>query len=72
MLEELKQELKQVRIKCPHCGHHLHVLLDPTAGDQDYYDECPACCSDIHLNMHIDEEHQSIELSVDADDEQYF
>lgn len=66
------QDIKYERIECPHCGHHLSVPLDTSAGDQDYYDECPACCSDIHLNMHIDEVHQKVELAVDADDEQVF
>ena len=60
------------KISCPHCGHNIFVTLDPTAGDQDYYDECPACCKDIHLNMHIDEYHQKVQLAVDSDDEQVF
>lgn len=68
MLDKTKEQ----RIECPHCGHHLHLVLDPTGGDQNYYDECPACCCDIHLNMHINEEKQTIELAVDADDEQVF
>ncbi|NMP32443.1 CPXCG motif-containing cysteine-rich protein [Thalassotalea sp. M1531] len=68
MLESLEEK----RIECPHCGHHLHIVLDPTAGDQNYYDECPACCCDIHLDMHIDEVRQKIDLQVDADDEQVF
>ncbi len=66
------QDLKQQRIECPHCGHHLHITLDTTGGDQDYYDECPACCRDIHLNMHIDEYQQKVKLAIDADDEQVF
>lgn len=57
------------RISCPNCGHHIFVTIDPTAGDQDYYDECPACCNDIHLNMHIDEYRQKVQLAVDTDNE---
>ncbi|WP_448565417.1 CPXCG motif-containing cysteine-rich protein [Thalassotalea ganghwensis] len=68
----MPNSIKQQRIECPHCGHHLFVTLDTSAGDQDYYDECPACCHDIHLNMHIDEYHQKVQLAIDADDEQYF
>lgn len=66
------QDIANKTIECPHCGHHLHLTLDTSAGDQDYYDECPACCRDIHLNMHIDEYQQKIQLAVDADDEQVF
>ena len=65
-------KLKQIRICCPHCGHHLFVNLDTSSGDQDYYDNCPACCKDIHLNMHIDEYYQKVQLASDSDDEQIF
>jgi transcription elongation factor Elf1 len=66
------QKTSEKRISCPHCGHHLHVTLDSSAGDQDYYDECPSCCKEIHFNMHIDEYRQKIQLAVDSDDEQIF
>lgn len=65
-------ELKELRICCPHCGHHLFITLDTTLGDQDYYDDCPACCKEIHLNMHIDEYYQKVQLAIDSDDEQVF
>jgi transcription elongation factor Elf1 len=66
------KETKEKRISCPHCGHHMHLTLDASAGDQDYYEECPSCCRDIHLNMHIDEYRQKIQLVIDSDDEQVF
>ncbi|SET47561.1 CPXCG motif-containing cysteine-rich protein [Thalassotalea agarivorans] len=68
----MSNSLVNKRIKCPHCGHHLHLAIDFSAGDQDYYDECPACCKDIHLNLHVDEYHQKLQLFVDADDEQFY
>jgi len=70
--EDKLQQVKQQRITCPHCGHHMFVMLDTSLGDQDYYDECPSCCKDVHLNMHIDEYRQKIQLAVDSDDEQVF
>ncbi|KPM78510.1 CPXCG motif-containing cysteine-rich protein [Pseudoalteromonas lipolytica] len=60
------------RISCPHCGHHIHVALDASDGDQDYYEDCAACCNPIHLNMHIDYARNKLELHVDSDDEQIF
>ena len=41
-------------------------------GDQDYVEECSACCNPIHLNMHIDHAHKKLELHIDSDDEQIF
>lgn len=57
---------------CPHCGHTVQVDLDASEGDQNYYEDCPACCHPIHLSFHVDEQHQTINLFIDADDEQYF
>ncbi len=65
-------QLQNKTIECPHCGHHLHVSLDITQGDQDYFEDCPACCNPIHMNMHIDELRKKVQLSVDSDDEQVF
>ena len=68
----LANKVAETRIECPHCGHHIFLRIDPTEGDQDYYDECPACCKEIHLNMHINEYRQKVELAIDSDDEQVF
>ena len=68
----MQNEIIDKKIHCPHCGHNIHITLDSSAGDQNYYDECPACCRDIHLAMHIDEYRQKIKLAIDSDDEQVF
>ncbi len=59
-------------IVCPHCGYHTPVEVDSSAGDQEFYEDCAACCSPIHLRLHIDELHQQVQLFVDADDEQNY
>jgi transcription elongation factor Elf1 len=64
--------VKHTSITCPHCGHPMHVELDFSAGDQDYYEECANCCEAIHLNMHINDLRRKIELAVSADDEQLY
>lgn len=60
--------LKRTLLECPHCGHQLHAELDPSKGEQDYYQECPACNKDIHLNLHVDEYLQNLKLIVDSDE----
>jgi transcription elongation factor Elf1 len=65
-------QLQNKTIACPHCGHHVHVDLDTTQGDQDYYEDCAACCNPIHMNMHIDEMYKKVQLSIDSGDEQVF
>ncbi len=68
----MTKKTSEERIECPHCGHHLRITLDSSGGDQDFYDECPACCKEIHYKLHIDEYHQKIQLTIDSDDEQVF
>ncbi|MBW3697818.1 CPXCG motif-containing cysteine-rich protein [Vibrio sp. T187] len=60
------------RVTCPHCGHSIGITLDATNGSQDFYDDCPACCNAIHLDMQVDEANNAINLFIDADDEQVF
>lgn len=64
--------LSNQSIICPHCGQTIRVTLDTSNGSQDFYDDCPACCHSIHLNMYVNEQHDCIDLSIDADDEQIF
>ncbi|TLU61122.1 CPXCG motif-containing cysteine-rich protein [Thalassotalea litorea] len=68
----MPQNISRKIIECPHCGHHLDVTLDTTQGDQNYYESCPTCCNDIHMNLHIDDYRQTIKLKIDSDDEQIF
>lgn len=60
------------RVTCPHCGHAISITLDASNGSQEFYDDCPACCHAIHLNMTVNEQMDKIELFVDTDDEQVF
>lgn len=59
-------------ITCPHCGHHTHIEIDVSNGDQNYYDECTNCCQELHLTTHVDEANHKLNVTVDADDEQFY
>ncbi|SDJ27086.1 Cysteine-rich CPXCG [Ferrimonas sediminum] len=60
------------RIQCPHCGSQTSVSVDASGGDQEYYEDCQACCNAIHLQLWVDEQKQSLKLFVDGDDEQLY
>jgi len=66
------KDTKATTVICPHCGHHTHLNLDLSNGDQNYYDECTNCCNELHLIVHLNEDTTKIELIVDADDEQVY
>lgn len=62
-------QLKHTLIHCPYCGHSMHIELDYSNGDQDYYEDCANCCNPIHLQLHIDEEHQQLQIKIGTDDD---
>jgi len=41
-------------IDCPYCGELLEILIDSSAGNQDYVEDCQVCCSPIDITVHID------------------
>lgn len=65
-------QVKQTDIQCPHCGHRLHIELDHSNGDQDYYEDCANCCNPIHIQLHIDEVNKHIQVNVSSDDDQIY
>jgi hypothetical protein len=41
-------------ISCPYCGETIEVLLDPSAGEQRYIEDCQVCCRPIMLSVSLD------------------
>ncbi|MBI3774381.1 MAG: CPXCG motif-containing cysteine-rich protein [Gammaproteobacteria bacterium] len=55
-------------IGCPYCGEQIEILIDVSAGDQDYIEDCQVCCKPINLSIHIDHE-GDLSVSARSDDE---
>ncbi|MDN3609950.1 CPXCG motif-containing cysteine-rich protein [Vibrio ostreicida] len=66
------QTFIEKKIMCPYCGVFNSFTLDASNGSQSFYNDCSACCNAIHLNMIVNEQHDEIQLYIDADDEQLF
>ena len=41
-------------IACPYCGEAIEILVDASAGDQVYIEDCQVCCRPITLSIRID------------------
>ena len=39
---------------CPYCGEPAEALLDLSAGDQSYIEDCPVCCRPIEFELRTD------------------
>lgn len=44
-------ELKEYQLICPYCGEIIAVLVDISAGDQQYYEDCQVCCAPIFFDL---------------------
>lgn len=43
-------------IDCPYCGERIEILLDASAGDQSYIEDCQVCCRPITVRVSIDDD----------------
>jgi hypothetical protein len=39
---------------CPCCGEPAEAVLDLSAGDQEYIEDCPVCCRPIQFSLNTD------------------
>lgn len=61
--------LHEEEITCPYCGERIAVLLDLSAGDQRYIEDCQVCCRPIELALEIDHDGERLTLTPRRDDE---
>ncbi|MCB1552474.1 MAG: CPXCG motif-containing cysteine-rich protein [Xanthomonadales bacterium] len=43
-------------VRCPWCGERFEALIDASAGDADYTEDCPVCCRPIAMHLHGDDD----------------
>lgn len=46
-------DLQEQSINCPYCGESIDILLDTSAGKQEYYEDCSVCCRPIYLQQGV-------------------
>ncbi|KII33591.1 CPXCG motif-containing cysteine-rich protein [Pseudomonas fluorescens] len=46
--------LETERYECPYCGEQAEAVLDLSAGDQTYIEDCPVCCRPIVFKLQTD------------------
>lgn len=48
--------LESAVIHCPYCGEPIEIMLDGSAGEQQYVEDCQVCCRPIVLTVSPDED----------------
>lgn len=46
-------ELDSRTVACPYCGESTLLMLDASAGDQEYVEDCEVCCQPILINVNV-------------------
>lgn len=46
--------LESVSLFCPYCGEDIELLVDGSAGDQEYIEDCWVCCRPISVSLVVD------------------
>lgn len=52
--------LPSTDIQCPYCGETIELVVDDSAGDQRYIEDCHVCCRPIVVGVKIDEDGEAI------------
>lgn len=55
-------------VHCPYCGEPLALVVDGSAGDQRYVEDCAVCCRPMAVVVRIDGA-GAIEVAVHRDDD---
>ncbi|MDX1516177.1 MAG: CPXCG motif-containing cysteine-rich protein [Woeseiaceae bacterium] len=46
--------LTEREISCPFCAETITILIDTSAGSQDYIEDCQVCCRPMHVHVNAD------------------
>ena len=47
--------LPSFEIQCPYCGETIEILVDDSAGEQRYIEDCQVCCRPITIAVEFDD-----------------
>lgn len=45
------EALEAVTLQCPYCWEAVEILVDRSAGDQDWIEDCSVCCRPMVLSV---------------------
>jgi hypothetical protein len=55
-------------LSCPYCGESIEILVDASAGDQNYIEDCQVCCRPITMNVRVDEDGEAYVSATSEND----
>ena len=61
--------ITEKRFRCPYCGERISCLLDGSAGEQQYVEDCEVCCRPIEIACDFDGNGRPLGFSAHRHDE---
>lgn len=49
----MSQWLSERPISCPFCGESITILVDTSAGSQNYIEDCQVCCRPMQVSVEV-------------------
>jgi hypothetical protein len=49
----LKAMLETFKQSCPYCGEPIELIVDESAGESEYVEDCEVCCRPIVIQVRI-------------------
>jgi Cysteine-rich CPXCG len=59
--------MEEESYECPYCGEVVTALLDLSAGDQSYIEDCPVCCRPIMFILQTDGHEWMLDVRAEND-----
>jgi transcription elongation factor Elf1 len=60
----MNENIIDKRIHCPFCAEPMSIVIDLSAGDQSYIEDCQVCCQPMQVTFETDQG-ELLTLSVD-------
>lgn len=56
-------------VACPYCGESFVSMVDGSAGNQSYYEDCEICCRPILFHTEIDSDGNVLGITTHREDD---
>lgn len=63
------QAIESVNISCPYCGESFDIIVDTSAGEQNYLEDCYVCCKPITIDIHTNDQGELSSVDVRHENE---
>ena len=60
-------DVEEVALTCPACNAPISVLIDISAGDQSYIEDCEVCCRPWSVSIIRGSEEVRVEVATDEE-----